>query len=73
LSKYIFEKLKLPGLLGMLLVGVLLGPYVFNLLDENILVISKDLRQLALIIILLRAGLGISRQNLNKVEKQHYS
>ena len=69
LSKYIFEKLKLPGLLGMLLVGVLLGPYVFNLLDENILVISKDLRQLALIIILLRAGLGISRQNLNKVGK----
>jgi len=69
LSKYIFEKLKLPGLLGMLLVGVLLGPYVFNLLDENILIISKDLRKLALIIILLRAGLGISRQNLNKVGK----
>jgi len=69
LSKYIFEKMKLPGLLGMLLVGILLGPYAFDLLDETILLISKDLRQLALIIILLRAGLGISRENLNKVGK----
>ncbi|MCH4889744.1 sodium:proton antiporter [Acidaminobacter sp. JC074] len=69
LSKYLFEKMKLPGLLGMLLVGILLGPYAFDLLDETILLISKDLRQLALIIILLRAGLGISRDNLNKVGK----
>jgi NhaP-type Na+/H+ or K+/H+ antiporter len=67
--KYLFEKMKLPGLLGMLLLGILIGPYVFDLLDESILLISSDLRQLALIIILLRAGLGISRANLKKVGK----
>ncbi|MBI9012742.1 MAG: cation:proton antiporter [Clostridiales bacterium] len=66
---YIFEKLKLPGLLGMLLLGILLGPYVFNILDADLLVISADLRKIALIIILLRAGLGISKNNLSKVGK----
>lgn len=66
---YIFEKLKLPGLLGMLLLGILLGPYVFNVLDADLLTISADLRKIALIIILLRAGLGISKNNLSKVGK----
>jgi len=66
---YIFEKLKLPGLLGMLLLGIVLGPYVLNLLDTDLLVISADLRKIALIIILLRAGLGISKRNLSKVGK----
>lgn len=66
---YIFIKFKMPGLLGMLILGVLIGPFVFNLLDEDILRISADLRKLALIIILLRAGLGISKSNLNKVGK----
>lgn len=69
ISKYIFEKMKLPGLLGMLLLGVLIGPYALDYLDETITLISADLRQIALIIILLRAGLGISRANLNKVGK----
>jgi len=66
---YIFEKMKLPGLLGMLLLGIVLGPYVLNLLDADLLVISADLRKIALIIILLRAGLGISKSNLSKVGK----
>lgn len=64
-----FIKMRLPGLLGMLILGILLGPFVFDFLDQDILNISADLRKLALIIILLRAGLGISRSNLNKVGK----
>ncbi|MCX7695012.1 MAG: cation:proton antiporter [Caloramator sp.] len=64
---YLFTKIKLPGLLGMLILGVLAGPYVLNILDPDLLKISADLRKIALIIILLRAGLGISRNDLNKV------
>lgn len=67
ISNYFFTKLKLPGLLGMLLVGVIIGPYCLNLLDESILSVSADLRKIALIIILLRAGLGINRSQLKKV------
>lgn len=59
LGNLLFRRLKLPGLLGMLVVGVLLGPYVFNLLDDDILAISDTLRLFALIVILLRAGLGL--------------
>lgn len=66
-ANFIFAKLKLPGLLGMLLLGILIGPFVFNFLDSETLRISSDLRRIALIIILLRAGLGISRNSLNKV------
>lgn len=66
-SNYIFTKIKLPGLLGMLILGVVAGPYVFNILDPELLKISADLRKIALVIILLRAGLGISRNDLNKV------
>ena len=46
----LFEKLKLPRIIGMLLAGILLGPYVLNLLDDSVLSISSDLRQIALII-----------------------
>ncbi|MBS4534869.1 cation:proton antiporter [Clostridium sp. D2Q-14] len=67
LANKLFEKLKLPGLLGMLIVGILIGPYALNLLDKNILLISEDLRKIALIVILLRAGLGIRKETLNKV------
>ena len=67
LANTIFTKMKLPGLLGMLILGVVMGPYGINLLDPNILTISADLRKIALIIILLRAGLGISRNDLNRV------
>ncbi|MCD6322342.1 MAG: cation:proton antiporter [Clostridiales bacterium] len=64
---WIFEKLKLPGLLGMILVGILIGPWGFNLLTEDILLVSADFRKIALIIILLRAGLGLRKETLTKV------
>lgn len=63
----LFSKLKLPSLLGMLITGILLGPYVFGLLDESILAISPDLRQIALVIILTRAGLNLDFADLKKV------
>lgn len=64
---WIFTKFKLPSLLGMIIAGILLGPYVFDLLDDSILGISADLRQLALIIILTRAGLSLDINDLKKV------
>ena len=64
---WICKKLKLPGLLGMLLTGIVLGPYVLNLLDENLLNISSELRKMALIIILMRAGLGLDISGLKKI------
>lgn len=63
----LFSKLKLPPLLGMLLTGIVLGPYALSLLDPSILSISADLRQLALIIILIRAGLNLDIASLKKV------
>lgn len=62
-----FQKIRLPGLLGMLLTGMILGPYALNMLDRSILGISADLRQIALIIILTRAGLSLDIQDLKKV------
>ena len=64
---WLVSKLRLPRLLGMLLTGILLGPYVLDLLDDSILGISADLRQLALIIILTRAGLSLNLEDLKKV------
>ncbi len=64
---WLFDRLKLPGLLGMLFTGILLGPYVFDLLDGSILGISAELRQIALIIILARAGLNLDFGDLKKV------
>ncbi len=63
----IFKKIGLPGLLGMLITGILLGPHMLNLLDSGLLAISGDLRQLALIIILTRAGLSLDINDLKKV------
>ena len=63
----VFEKLKLPSFLGMLITGLLLGPYTLNLLDPVILNISADLRQIALIVILARAGLNLDIKDLIKV------
>lgn len=63
----IFKKIKLPSLLGMLITGIVLGPYALNLLDDKILMISSDLRQIALIIILTRAGLALDLKDLKKV------
>lgn len=64
---WICKKIKLPSLLGMLLTGMLLGPYALNLLDESILGISAELRKMALVIILTRAGLGLDLSGLKKI------
>ena len=62
----VFKELKLPSLLGMIITGMILSPYAFNLLDPLILEISTDLRQVALIIILTRAGLSLDINDLKK-------
>ncbi|WP_304943341.1 cation:proton antiporter [Vallitalea guaymasensis] len=66
----ILNKLNLPGLLGMILTGVILGPFVLNLISPEILNISGDLREIALIVILIRAGLSLDIRDLKKVGKQ---
>ncbi len=63
----IFKAMKLPSLLGMILTGIILSPYALNLLDDKILLISADLRQFALVIILTRAGLNVNIDELKKV------
>lgn len=63
----ICQKIKLPRIIGMLITGIVLGPYVLDLLDPSILSISTDLRQMALIIILLKAGLSLNIEDLKKV------
>ncbi|MDU4939291.1 MAG: cation:proton antiporter [Clostridium sp.] len=65
----LFKAIKLPGLLGMLILGIIVGPNMLNLISKDILTISPDLRKIALIVILLRAGLGINRSTLKKVGK----
>lgn len=62
----IFSRLRLPGLLGLILTGIILGPYGLNLLDPKILSISADIRQIALIVILFRAGLTMNISDLKK-------
>ena len=64
---WIFSKMKLPSLLGMIIVGIVLSPYCLNLVDDSILAISGDLRQIALVIILTRAGLSLNFSDLKKV------
>lgn len=66
-SGYICHRLKLPGLLGMIITGIILGPYVLDLIDPSILNISADLRKIALIIILTRAGLTLDINDLKRV------
>lgn len=63
----IFQKLKLPRIVGMLLTGILLGPHMLNLLQDSILSISGELRQMALIVILIKAGLSLNLNDLKKV------
>ncbi len=63
----IFEKLKLPGLLGMIIAGVVIGPFALNLIDSSVLGMSSELRRIALIVILIRAGLNINVEELIKV------
>ncbi len=64
---WICKKLLLPALFGMILAGILIGPYVLNLLDSSILDISAQIRKIALVIILVRAGLKLSLVDLKKV------
>ncbi len=67
LGAAVFERMRLPRMIGMLLVGILIGPYALGLLDPSILAISGDLRKLALMLILLRAGLSLDLGDLKKV------
>lgn len=63
----LFEKIKLPPLIGMIIVGMLIGPNVLDIIDEKFLNISAELRKIALIIILIRAGLSLKFDDLRKV------
>lgn len=63
----IFRKIRLPGIIGLLASGIVVGPYVLDLLDPSLLGISAELRQIALIIILIRAGLSLELSDLKKV------
>ena len=64
---WVCQKCKLPRLLGMLITGILLGPYVLNVLDASLLSISAEIRKIALIIILTRAGLSLDISGLKKL------
>ena len=64
---WLFSKVKLPSLLGMIIVGIVISPHCLNIDDESILGISGDLRQIALVIILTRAGLSLNLEDLKKV------
>lgn len=64
---WICKKCKLPSLIGMLATGILLGPYVFDLIDSSILSISSEIRKIALIIILTRAGLSLDLTEIKKI------
>lgn len=64
---YIFKKIKFPSLLAYIITGIILGPYVINGIDSSILNISAELRQMALIIILIRAGITLNFEDLKKV------
>lgn len=63
----ICQRIRLPRIIGMLVTGILLGPYVLDLLDGSILGISPDLRKMALVIILIKAGLSLNIKDLKKV------
>ena len=64
---WLFSKMKLPSLLGMILVGIVIGPHSLNLMDETLLSISGEIRQIALVIILTRAGLSLNLDDLKRV------
>lgn len=66
---FVCKKIKIPALIGMLFTGIILGPHVLNLIDSKTLSISSELRQIALIIILIKAGLSLDISDLKKVGK----
>jgi len=67
LVDWLFRKIKVPGLVGMLCVGLIIGPYVLGFLKPSLLSVSSDLRMIALIVILLRAGFELSKDTLRRV------
>ena len=67
LADAVFRRIRLPGLVGMLLAGVLVGPYLLNLLSPDMMTVSADFRRIALIVILLRAGFELRRDTLHRV------
>ena len=67
ISAFIIQKIHIPKLVGMLLTGILCGPYVLNILDSALLGISAELRKIALIIILIKAGLSLRFCDLKKI------
>lgn len=64
---FLFHKLRLPSLLGMIITGIIIGPYALNLIDQSVLTIAADLRRIALVIILTRAGLTLDVNDLKRV------
>ena len=68
-ADYLFRKLKLPGLVGMLLVGILAGPHVLGLLQPEMMAVSADFRKIALIVILLRAGFELRKDTLHRTAR----
>ncbi len=66
-ADYLFRTIKLPGLVGMLIVGILVGPYVFNLMAPEMMTVSGDFRKIALIVILLRAGFELRSDTLRRI------
>jgi NhaP-type Na+/H+ or K+/H+ antiporter len=72
LADWAFRKLRMPGLVGMLVLGVFAGPYVLDIMAPGILDNSADLRLIALIVILLRAGFELSRETLNRVGRMAF-
>lgn len=64
---WLLSKIKIPGLVGMIIVGLIIGPYCLGLLDDKILLISSELRQIALVIILTRSGLNLDLDSLKKI------
>ena len=67
LADALFRRMRLPGLVGMLIVGVLVGPHMLDILRPDMMAVSGDFRKIALIVILLRAGLELRRDTLRKV------
>lgn len=72
LIAWIFKKIHIPELVGMLLIGVLFGPYVLGLINPKVLDVSGELRLAALIVILLRAGFELKKETLNKIGKRAF-
>ena len=64
---WLLSKIKIPGLVGMIIIGLLIGPYCLGLIDEKVLSISTELRQIALVIILTRSGLNLDIDSLKKI------